>query len=72
VATVRSDDRVTPDDIRNKVHQIEGSMQETAQDAAPIGVAVGIGAFFLALIIAFLLGRRAGRRRNTIVEIRRI
>jgi hypothetical protein len=72
VATERSDERVTPDDIRNKVHEIEGSMQETAQEAAPMGIAVGIGAFFLALIIAFLLGRRAGRRRSTVVEIRRI
>ncbi len=72
MARARADERVTPADIRTKIHEIEGSMQETAQEAAPVGIAVGVGLLFLTILIAYLLGRRGGRRRNTVVEIRRI
>ena len=52
--------------------EIEGSVQTTAKAAAPIGLAAGVGTVLLLLIVAYLLGRRRGNKRRTVVEIRRI
>ncbi len=65
-------ERVSPSDIRAKLNEIDGSLQETKDAAAPVGIAVGVGAIVVLLVVAFLLGRRRGKRRQTIVEIRRI
>jgi len=72
MATRTSDERVTPDAIRAKLHEIEGSLQSTAKEAAPIGVAAGVAAVIVVVVLAYALGRRRGRRRHTFVEIRRI
>ena len=72
MATARSDDRVTADDIRAKFHEVEASMQSTAREAAPIGVAVGVAVLVALVVVSYAMGRRRGRRRSTIVEIRRI
>ena len=63
---------VTRSDIEAKLREIRGvtdNTTEAAQEAGKrlvvlVGVAVVIG--------AFLLGRRRGRKRSTIVEVRRI
>jgi len=72
VATTSSEDRVSPDDIRAKFHEIEGAMQSTAKEAAPVGIAIGVAVLVAVVVVSYALGRRRGRRRSTIVEIRRI
>jgi len=64
--------QVTPADIRAKLAEIDGSVQTTAKAAAPVGIAAGAGAVLLLLVLAYLLGRRGGKKRRTVVEIRRI
>jgi hypothetical protein len=63
---------VTRADIESKLREIRGvadDSTEVAQEAAkPVLVALGVAV----VIGAFLLGRRRGRKRSTIVEIRRI
>jgi hypothetical protein len=67
-----SDQAVTRGDIEAKLAEIRGVADDTtevAQEAAkPALIAVGAGV----VVIAFLLGRRRGRKKSTIVEIRRI
>jgi hypothetical protein len=63
---------VSADDIRAKFNEIESSMQSTAKEAAPVGIAAGVGGLVLLLLLSYFFGRRSGRRRNTVVEIRRI
>jgi hypothetical protein len=63
---------VSADDIRAKINEIEGSMQNTAKEAAPVGIAAGVGALVLLLLLSYFFGRRSGKRRSTVVEIRRI
>ena len=63
---------VTRSDIESKLRQIRGvtdDSTEVAQEAVkPVLIALGV-----AIVVgAFLLGRRRGRKRSTIVEIRRI
>lgn len=64
--------RITRTDIEAKLRQLRGDAEgatETARSAgstlAPVAVAVLLG-------LAYLLGKRRGRRKSTVVEIRRL
>jgi hypothetical protein len=63
---------VTRGDIEAKLAQIRGVADDTtevAQEATKTALVVaGAGV----VVIAFLLGRRRGRKKSTIVEVRRI
>lgn len=65
-------DRITPDDIRSKLTEIQGEATQQVEGARNQLLAVGAGAALVLLILAFLLGRRAGRRSSTIIEVRRV
>jgi hypothetical protein len=63
---------VTRADLEAKLAEIRGVTDDTAEvaeDAAKTGLVVAaIGV----VVIAFLLGRRRGRKKSTIVEVRRV
>jgi hypothetical protein len=63
---------VTRADLEAKLAEIRGVTDDTAEvaeDAAKTGLVVaGIGV----IVVAFLLGRRRGRKKSTIVEVRRV
>ena len=71
-ATSSAQGTVTRADIEAKLAEIRGvtdTTTEVAQEASkPILVILGIGL----VIGAFLLGRRRGSKRSTIVEVRRV
>jgi len=64
--------QITPADIKAKLSEIDGGLQSKAKAAAPTGVAVGAGLLLAVVVVAYTLGRRRGRKRQTVVEIRRI
>jgi len=67
-----SEPRITRADIEGKLRDMRGGVEETAEAAkAPI-MAIGAGVAAVIVIAAFLLGKRRGRRRSTVVEIRRV
>jgi hypothetical protein len=64
--------RITREDLQAAYSQVMGEGEATVKAATPqvIGVASAIG---LAVItLAFLAGRRRGRSRSAVVEIRRL
>jgi hypothetical protein len=63
---------VTRADIETKLRQIRGEVDSTAKAALPIGLAVGAVAVSVVVGLAYLMGRRKGRKRATVVEIRRV
>ena len=67
-----ADKPVSRGDIEAKLAQIRGVADDTteaAEGAAKTGLVVaGVGA----LVVVFLLGKRRGRKKSTIVEVRRI
>lgn len=63
---------VTTDDIRAKLTEIRSEMEATGEKARTTMTYVAVGAVIAAVGLAFLLGRRKGRRRSTVVEIRRV
>jgi hypothetical protein len=64
--------RITRADLETKLREVSGEATETVEAAKPQifgGAAAGL---LLVVIVAYLLGRRRGRKRSAIVEIRRV
>ncbi len=66
------DQRISPDDIRNKLNEITGSVGDEFESTKSTAITVAAIATGVIIIAVFLLGRRRGKRLATIVEIRRI
>ncbi|MGI9118666.1 MAG: hypothetical protein ACR2G7_00775 [Acidimicrobiales bacterium] len=63
---------VSRDDIEGKLREIKGEAGEVAESGrnyaviAAVAVAVGV------IAVAYLFGRRRGKKRTTVVEVRRV
>jgi hypothetical protein len=64
--------RVEISDIRQKLEEIRGDIDETTEKAKPIATYAAVAGVIVAVGVAFWLGRRRGRRKSTWVEIRRL
>jgi hypothetical protein len=58
--------------IESKFREVQADLTATVEGARQRVVVVGAAAGGLVLVAAYVLGRRAGRRRSTVVEIRRL
>jgi hypothetical protein len=63
---------ITRADLEAKLRDITGDVGETVEAARGIGVAVASGVGVLIVVGAYWFGRRKGRKRKTVLEIRRI
>ncbi len=64
--------KITRGDLETKLREVSGDVGETVEAAKPKifgGAAAGL---LLVVIVAYLLGRRRGRKRSAVVEIRRV
>lgn len=59
-------------DLEAKLRELKGEVTETRDAAATTLVTVGAIVAVCVVAVAFLLGRRKGTKRTTIVEVRRI
>ena len=66
-----SADKITPNDIKTKLADIQGDATETVHGAKNQLIAVGAGLAILLVVLAFLLGRRGGAHKSTIIEVKR-
>jgi hypothetical protein len=63
---------ITPADIEAKFRDIQGQIDVVADDSKKtLAIGAGIGVIILVLLM-YVLGRRAGKRRSTVLEIRRL
>ena len=66
------DQPVGRSDIEDKLREIRGEVDSTANAAKPAAIAVA-GIVVIAVVgAAYLLGRRKGKKKSTVVEIRRV
>ena len=63
---------ITRDDIEAKLRQLQRTAAAGGEAARGIGLAGGVVGGLVLLAGAYLLGRRQGRKRRSIVEIRRL
>jgi hypothetical protein len=71
-ATRAPQKHISRDDLEDMFRQLEGGAREQAESARSTLITGGIVAAVLLLLLAFLLGTRKGRKRSTVVEIRRV
>lgn len=72
MANTKSQSQISRDDIESKLRILQGDVQGKVNDrrSTLMVIASGVG---LVLVVAFyLMGRRSGKRRSTVVEIRRV
>jgi hypothetical protein len=64
--------RITRDDIESKLKELRGEVSEQAEAAKMPAIAIAVGIVVLSIATAYVLGRRKGKRRQTVLEIRRL
>lgn len=70
--TTTSVPKVTPDDLRANFQALQDGMKGRVDDQkSTIATVAGFGGVLLMLIV-FLLGRKSGKKKTTLVEIRRV
>ena len=65
-------DKVTKADLENRFRALQTGAVDKAEQARGSIAKAGVGVGLLLLLIAYLLGRRKGKRKTTLVEIRRL
>lgn len=70
--SVEEQGRIDRSDIESKLREIRGEVDSTATSAKPIGLAVGAAAVVALVAMAYVMGRRKGKKKTTVVEIRRV
>lgn len=63
---------ITRDDLESKFRALQGDIQGRVDERKQSVLATGAGIGAVLLVIFFLLGRRSGKKKTTLVEIRRV
>jgi hypothetical protein len=63
--------KITRDDIERNFRSLQQGVQGRVDDKKPSIMAGVGGVAFLVAVLVFLLGRRSGKKKTTLVEIRR-
>jgi hypothetical protein len=71
-AQTATQQRITRDDLENRFATLQEGIQGKVEDRKSTIITAAAIAAILVLVIVFLLGRRAGKRKTTLVEIRRV
>ena len=64
--------KITRSDLESKFRAFQGEVQDKVNDRKQTLIAVGAGVGVVLLLVIFLLGRRSGKKKTTLVEIRRV
>ena len=64
--------RITRDDIEAKLREMAGDVDDRVEAARPTIIVGAVACVVVVGALAFLWGRRRGRRRSALVEIRRL
>ena len=71
-AAVEPSDKITRDDLERKLRSITQPVEEATETIQTVSIAaIGILGFLIVLFV-FLMGRRAGKKRRTIIEVRSV
>jgi hypothetical protein len=67
-----ADQTITRDQIEAKFREMTGGVTDEVEGAKSQALAIGLAVVVVSVAVVYLIGRRRGRRRSTIVEVRRI
>lgn len=67
-----SADKITREDLEAKFRELQADVEETSEQARSYVLAAAAAAGVVLFLIAFSAGRKRGKKKSTVVEIRRI
>ena len=67
-----TDRRITRDDLEAKFREIKGDVDHRAKAAKDTAMPFAIFGGLVLLFLVYVIGKRVGKKKSTIVEIRRI
>jgi hypothetical protein len=65
-------ERITRDQIEAQFRELTGEVADEAESTRSQLVTVGLAVGVVTVAVIFLIGRRSGRRRSAVVEVRRV
>ena len=65
-------ERISRDDIERKLRGLQGEVADKVEDRKSALTTAAIVGGVVLVVLVFVLGRRSGKRRSTMVEIRRL
>jgi hypothetical protein len=65
-------ERITRDQIEAKFRELTGEVSDEVESTRSQAITVGLAVGVMVVAAVFLIGRRNGRRKSAIVEVRRI
>lgn len=67
-----STEKITPADIEAKFRELSTEVDETGDQVKTYAIAGAVVVGLLVCAVVFTVGRRRGKKKSTVVEIRRI
>lgn len=64
--------KITPEDLEGKLRAFQGDVQSKVESKRNTLAMAGAAGLAVLLIFFFVMGKRAGKKKTTLVEIRRI
>ena len=71
-ATAEVPEKVTRDDIEAKLRELRGEVDERVEGAKVPAIAIAAGVVVVTVLAAYWFGKRKGKKRQMVLEIRRI
>jgi plastocyanin domain-containing protein len=68
----RTTDKISQEDLQRKLQGFQDTVQGKVDDQKSTLVTIGGVALIVLLVLFFLLGKRSGKKKTTLVEIRRL
>ena len=72
VSDTLPDTKITRDDIESKLRELRGEVDKRTDAAKVPAAAIALGVVVAVIVVAYWLGQRRGRKRQMVLEIRRI
>lgn len=64
--------KITPADIEAKLRNVQGQVDSVKEDSKKKMTLIGGGLAALLVLVIYLVGRNAGKKKSTVLEIRRL
>lgn len=64
--------KISPSDIESKFRDIQGQVDTVAEDGKKKAAVAGSAVAVILLLLIYILGRNAGKKKSTVLEIRRL
>ncbi|HEY4376341.1 MAG TPA: hypothetical protein VGM93_04250 [Acidimicrobiales bacterium] len=64
-------ERITPADLEAKMRELQGDVNDQAEAAKGTAITVGVVVGVVVVLGIFLFGRSRGKKKTTLIEVRR-